>query len=155
MIGSPGAQEAQKRQAVLVGYGVKLGTTKTADAQTRSRPRPRQRRRSQRPSAPAPARPQPHPLASAACLAVSELATGLSVLAKPPVRKLAKDLGVDLTAVTGTGTDGVITRDDVQAAATGPRRQPRPASLVRARDGTASARSASRSGACASTWRPR
>jgi pyruvate dehydrogenase E2 component (dihydrolipoamide acetyltransferase) len=37
--------------------------------------------------------------------------------AKPPVRKLAKDLGVDLTAVTGTGPDGRITRDDIQAAA--------------------------------------
>lgn len=38
------------------------------------------------------------------------------VLAKPPVRKLAKDLGVDLRALTGTGPDGVITRDDVLAA---------------------------------------
>ena len=36
-------------------------------------------------------------------------------LAKPPVRKLAKDLGVDLRAVTGTGAGGVITRDDVRA----------------------------------------
>ena len=38
-------------------------------------------------------------------------------LAKPPVRKLAKDLGVDLTAVTGSGDGGVITRADVEAAA--------------------------------------
>lgn len=38
-------------------------------------------------------------------------------LAKPPVRKYAKDLGVDLTTVTGTGPDGVITRADVEAAA--------------------------------------
>lgn len=38
------------------------------------------------------------------------------VLAKPPVRKLAKDLGVDLTAVVGSGDGGVITRDDVLAA---------------------------------------
>ena len=37
-------------------------------------------------------------------------------LAKPPVRKLAKDLGVDLTTVTGTGPSGSITRDDVQGA---------------------------------------
>jgi len=36
------------------------------------------------------------------------------------VRKLAKDLGVDLAALTGTGPDGVITREDVQAAAAGP-----------------------------------
>ncbi|BCW70319.1 dihydrolipoamide acetyltransferase component of pyruvate dehydrogenase complex [Arthrobacter sp. NicSoilB8] len=32
----------------------------------------------------------------------------------PPVRKLAKDLGVDLEAVTGTGEHGLITRDDVR-----------------------------------------
>jgi 2-oxoisovalerate dehydrogenase E2 component (dihydrolipoyl transacylase) len=35
-------------------------------------------------------------------------------LAKPPVRKLARDLGVDLGAVTGTGPGGVITREDVR-----------------------------------------
>ena len=39
------------------------------------------------------------------------------VLAKPPVRKLAKDLGVDLVTVTATGPNGSITRDDVTAAA--------------------------------------
>ncbi len=38
-------------------------------------------------------------------------------LAKPPVRKLAKDLGVDLTTLTGSGEGGVITRADVEAAA--------------------------------------
>src|SRR5919202_1600508 len=41
-------------------------------------------------------------------------------LAKPPVRKLAKDLGIDLTALTGSGSGGVITRADVEAAAAGP-----------------------------------
>lgn len=40
-------------------------------------------------------------------------------LAKPPVRKLAKDLGVDLTVLTGSGPSGSITRDDVHGAATG------------------------------------
>jgi 2-oxoisovalerate dehydrogenase E2 component (dihydrolipoyl transacylase) len=35
------------------------------------------------------------------------------VIAKPPIRKLAKDLGVDLAALTGTGIAGEITRDDV------------------------------------------
>src|SRR5699024_6977905 len=39
------------------------------------------------------------------------------VLAKPPVRKLAKDLGVDLACVPGTGPGGIITRDDVREAA--------------------------------------
>lgn len=37
--------------------------------------------------------------------------------AKPPVRKLAADLNVDLTSLTGSGPDGVITREDVLAAA--------------------------------------
>jgi pyruvate dehydrogenase E2 component (dihydrolipoamide acetyltransferase) len=39
------------------------------------------------------------------------------VLAKPPVRKLARDLGVDLGGLDGTGPSGSITRDDVHAAA--------------------------------------
>ncbi|QPL66574.1 2-oxo acid dehydrogenase subunit E2 [Streptomyces clavuligerus] len=38
-------------------------------------------------------------------------------LAKPPVRKLAKDLGVDLATVVPSGPDGIITREDVHAAA--------------------------------------
>ena len=37
------------------------------------------------------------------------------VLAKPPVRKLAKDLGVDLDTVTPTGPGGIVTREDVIA----------------------------------------
>lgn len=37
-------------------------------------------------------------------------------LAKPPVRKLAKELGVDLSSLTPTGPNGTVTRDDVQAA---------------------------------------
>jgi pyruvate dehydrogenase E2 component (dihydrolipoamide acetyltransferase) len=38
------------------------------------------------------------------------------VLAKPPVRKLAKDLGVDLATLTATGPNGSITRADVEGA---------------------------------------
>jgi 2-oxoisovalerate dehydrogenase E2 component (dihydrolipoyl transacylase) len=37
-------------------------------------------------------------------------------LAKPPVRRYAKDCGVDLATVRGTGQGGVITRADVDAA---------------------------------------
>jgi 2-oxoisovalerate dehydrogenase E2 component (dihydrolipoyl transacylase) len=39
------------------------------------------------------------------------------VLAKPPVRKLARDLGIDVQTLHGTGPDGAITRADVEAAA--------------------------------------
>ncbi len=40
-------------------------------------------------------------------------------LAKPPVRKLAKDLGVDLASLTPTGPGGTVTRADVEGAAGG------------------------------------
>ncbi|MCY1157774.1 MAG: 2-oxo acid dehydrogenase subunit, partial [Citricoccus sp.] len=48
-------------------------------------------------------------------------ATGERPRSTPPVRKLAKDLGLDLADITGTGTDGVVTRDDVKRAADGGR----------------------------------
>jgi pyruvate dehydrogenase E2 component (dihydrolipoamide acetyltransferase) len=44
-------------------------------------------------------------------------AASAPVLAKPPVRRLAKDLGVDLASVRGTGDAGTITREDVQRVA--------------------------------------
>jgi pyruvate dehydrogenase E2 component (dihydrolipoamide acetyltransferase) len=53
----------------------------------------------------------------------------LRPLAKPPVRKYAKDLGVDLTTVTGSGEGGVITRADVDAAASGTSAAESPAAL--------------------------
>jgi 2-oxoisovalerate dehydrogenase E2 component (dihydrolipoyl transacylase) len=40
-------------------------------------------------------------------------AAGNPVIAKPPIRRLAKDLGVDLSAVVATGSRGDITREDV------------------------------------------
>lgn len=39
------------------------------------------------------------------------------VLAKPPVRKLAKDLGVDIASLVASGPGGTVTRADVEAAA--------------------------------------
>ena len=39
------------------------------------------------------------------------------VLAKPPARRVAADLGIDLSTVTGTGPQGAVTRSDVKAAA--------------------------------------
>ncbi|MBD3777934.1 MAG: 2-oxo acid dehydrogenase subunit E2 [Micrococcales bacterium] len=40
---------------------------------------------------------------------------GGRALAKPPVRKLARDLGVDLDSVQPTGPGGIVTREDVLA----------------------------------------
>ncbi|WKE70650.1 dihydrolipoamide acetyltransferase family protein [Streptomyces sp. WP-1] len=93
------AEEAKPaaRQPVLVGYGVSTSATK------------RRPRKGPEVTVPAPAQPELNGHTPAA--------DSPRPLAKPPVRKLAKDLGVDLTAVTPSGPDGIITREDVHAAA--------------------------------------
>ena len=117
------APEGEKRQPVLVGYGV-------AESPTKRRPR-------KSPSGgQAAAQPPADAGRDAARVAVQgELnghrdtadsvpapepglnGTAARPLAKPPVRKLAKDLGIDLATVIPTGPGGVVTREDVHAAA--------------------------------------
>ena len=71
----------------------------------------------------------PARVSAAAVSAHAEQVVGeVHVLAKPPVRKLARDLGVDLRALTGTGPQGTITRADVEAASNGA--APEPAAAV-------------------------
>lgn len=106
--------EPKGRTPVLVGYGV-------AESSTKRRPR---KGTAAAPEAAAVAAavqaelnghgasaPAPAATAPAGALA------GGRPLAKPPVRKLAKDLGIDLATVVPTGKDGIITREDVHAAA--------------------------------------
>ncbi|SBT53602.1 dihydrolipoamide acetyltransferase family protein [Micromonospora narathiwatensis] len=108
------------RTAVLVGYGPRTTAAKRrprkgdAPAQAKATPAtPVQ-------AAPVQAAPTPvAPVAPAPAVNGTGRSGGL-VLAKPPVRKLAKDLGVDLTALTGSGPLGSITREDVQRAASAP-----------------------------------
>jgi pyruvate dehydrogenase E2 component (dihydrolipoamide acetyltransferase) len=50
-----------------------------------------------------------------------EVESGRPPLAKPPVRRIARDLGIDLTQVPGTGPGGTITAEDVVTAAQGGR----------------------------------
>jgi len=64
-------------------------------------------------AAPAPRLESPVALVPASATTPSEV----RALAKPPVRKLAKDLGIDLTTLRPSGPGGVITRADVEAAA--------------------------------------
>ena len=54
-------------------------------------------------------------------------------LAKPPVRRLARDLGLDLDAVQGTGPEGTITADDVLTAAVLSRGMPEAAAGITSR----------------------
>jgi pyruvate dehydrogenase E2 component (dihydrolipoamide acetyltransferase) len=46
------------------------------------------------------------------------LSSAEKILAKPPIRKLAKDLGVDLSKISGSGVGGEILREDVVNGAT-------------------------------------
>ncbi|WP_053206463.1 dihydrolipoamide acetyltransferase family protein [Jiangella muralis] len=102
------AEPAEERQAVLVGYGPRSTTAKR-------RQRKEPAATATEPVAPEPVAPEP-----VAPEPVAAPVARVSVLAKPPVRKLAKDLGVDLAAVAPSGPNGTITRDDVQAAAAAP-----------------------------------
>ncbi|MFN2625601.1 MAG: dihydrolipoamide acetyltransferase family protein [Mycobacteriales bacterium] len=106
--GTIGGTAPGGRTSVLVGYGPRSTTAKRRKRVDRPTPDGASSDGQQLPAPPTPGRAAAH--------AVS--ATG-RVKAKPPVRKLAKDLGVDLLGLTGTGPDGVVTRDDVQLAATG------------------------------------
>ncbi|MEU4472688.1 dihydrolipoamide acetyltransferase family protein [Micromonospora sp. NPDC023888] len=101
------------RTAVLVGYGPR---TTAAKRRPRKGAVPTQ---AEAPVAPAPVTPAPvtpQPVGNGNGGPV----TGGLVLAKPPVRKLAKDLGVDLSTLTGSGPLGSITREDVQRAVNSP-----------------------------------
>jgi 2-oxoisovalerate dehydrogenase E2 component (dihydrolipoyl transacylase) len=110
------------RTAVLVGYGPRTTAAKR-------RPRKDAGAAPAAASAAAPAAPAA-PAAAAAPAVVAPVAAAPAVveaepvsaeraLAKPPVRKLARDLGVDLDRLTGTGPQGSITRDDVLQASNG------------------------------------
>ncbi len=116
IIGSP-APKAE-RQAVLVGYGVKLGTTSRRTRKAAAASTTATAAAVAPPAPPAPKPPAPVQATPAANGSATARAGG-PALAKPPVRKMARDLGVDLAELTGTGPNGSITRDDVQLAATG------------------------------------
>jgi 2-oxoisovalerate dehydrogenase E2 component (dihydrolipoyl transacylase) len=109
--GEPGG-----RQPVLVGYGVKPGSTRRRPrkaAPTRPAPYPAT------PSAPGASRPASPPAGTSQPVPPADRSA--RALAKPPVRKLARDLGVDLASLAGTGPQGSVTREDVQRAAGEPR----------------------------------
>ncbi|HEX4442409.1 MAG TPA: dihydrolipoamide acetyltransferase family protein [Galbitalea sp.] len=103
-----------ERNSVLVGYG--------PEVETGNRPKRRRGAASRTPSAPAePATGGRVAQAEPARIEASEPEAPASQASRPrttpPVRKFAADLGVDLAFVTPSGDDGLITRSDVQAAA--------------------------------------
>jgi pyruvate dehydrogenase E2 component (dihydrolipoamide acetyltransferase) len=127
LVGSPAPKaDTEEKIEVLVGSGPKTGKL------TR---RPRKSD-----SAPAAAAPAPVQPARVSAAAVGQRAAAVAadaevhVLAKPPVRKLARDLGVDLRRLAGSGPNGTITRDDVEAAVGSPDRSAAAAPAARTID---------------------
>jgi 2-oxoisovalerate dehydrogenase E2 component (dihydrolipoyl transacylase) len=113
------------RTAVLVGYGPRTGAAKRRPRKdaggTPSAPAAASAAAPAAPAASAPTASAPVVEAPVAVEPepVSEPVSGERALAKPPVRKLARDLGVDLDRLTGSGPQGSITRDDVLQASNG------------------------------------
>jgi len=116
--GKIGGEAPGGRTAVLVGYGPRT---------TEAKRRPRKGAAPSASPAQAPAAvavqvpepvvvTEPEPVVAKS----NEPAGSVHVLAKPPVRKLAKDLGIDLAAVTATGPGGIITRADVEGHTAAP-----------------------------------
>ena len=108
--------------ATLVGYGAKETSSKRRPRKGASVPAPAAAATPAAPVAPVAPAAEAVPSAPAAAPAAqaqpaSAPASPGKPLAKPPVRRLAKDLGVDLSQVTPTGPRGDVTRDDVHAAA--------------------------------------
>jgi 2-oxoisovalerate dehydrogenase E2 component (dihydrolipoyl transacylase) len=97
--------EAEKPGSVLVGYGTKTHAGS-------------RRRRGAQPAAPGAASAAAASVTGSARPQSVPAAAASTIIAKPPIRKLAKDLGVDLAEVTATGLAGEITRDDVVRQAT-------------------------------------
>jgi pyruvate dehydrogenase E2 component (dihydrolipoamide acetyltransferase) len=97
------ASIGEGREAVLVGYGVANEDGVAT-------------RKHRRQGAPRPTAPEP--VAAAPVAAVATVST-LAPRSTPPVRLYAKQHGIDLATLAGTGRDGLITRDDVERALSG------------------------------------
>lgn len=104
-----------ERQPVLVGYGVREGGATTRRARRGSPTGPVA-------SAPLAADEAPPPFPAA------PPAADRPVRAKPPVRKLARERGIDLAAIVPSGEHGEVTRADVLGATAA--QAPRPASTA-------------------------
>jgi pyruvate dehydrogenase E2 component (dihydrolipoamide acetyltransferase) len=101
------ASIGEGREAVLVGYGV----ANEDGVATRKHRRAGRNGAVSAPPAPTPSTPTP--------AAPTVTTSALAPRSTPPVRLYAKQHGVDLATLAGTGRDGLITRNDVEQALSG------------------------------------
>jgi 2-oxoisovalerate dehydrogenase E2 component (dihydrolipoyl transacylase) len=105
------ASVGEGREAVLVGYGV---ANEDGVATRKHR-----RRGAEAPTPPTPPTPPVESPPSVPAATPPSAAVAYAPRSTPPVRLYAKQHGLDLAKVAGTGRDGVITRDDVDRALNG------------------------------------
>ncbi len=105
----PQGDDGEEKQLTLVGYGPREGVGRRRRRPSKAGADSANLSFNLPPASGAPAPPVEEP----------EPAREVSprTLAKPPVRKLAKDLGVDLATVTPTGPNATVSREDVRTAA--------------------------------------
>lgn len=109
---APGEEPAApKREPNLVGYGAVVESSGRPARRPRNLP-PVERSADTTPAGAAPVRIEP--AETTVIEARAGVPSGDRPRSTPPVRKLARDHGVDLALVTGTGPSGLITREDVQ-----------------------------------------
>ncbi|MCC3289703.1 dihydrolipoamide acetyltransferase family protein [Arthrobacter sp. zg-Y1110] len=126
----PSAPAGEAPAASLTGTGPKPDAVRrrprrpvSSGAPAAAKPEPAARPAAAAPAAPAPAPADPATPASPAASAPASSGTAAvqdrvnrliqRVLAKPPVRKAAKDLGINLSDVTATGASGEVTKQDL------------------------------------------
>src|SRR5450631_261355 len=109
--GTTGEAATDERVANLVGYGPRVTSGKRRPRKSQSAASTTTAQLNQAFS------PVPAHSESLAAGPVFVASPGGKALAKPPVRKLARDLGVDLSQVVGSGQDGIVSRADVEAYA--------------------------------------
>ncbi|RYG78548.1 2-oxo acid dehydrogenase subunit E2 [Yimella sp. RIT 621] len=108
-------EDEEERVANLVGYGAVAGSTQRRARRT-APPAPPSRKSAELAGQVAGSADTPQPKSAELAGQVAGSADNRGkVLAKPPVRKFAKDNGVDLSAITPSRPDGVITRAEVEA----------------------------------------
>jgi 2-oxoisovalerate dehydrogenase E2 component (dihydrolipoyl transacylase) len=124
IVGSPAPKaETEEKITVLVGSGPKTGKLTRRARKPAAESAPEAEVEVEAPAERADDQRQPARVSAAAVAAKAEQVVAradtadVHVLAKPPVRKLARDLGVDLRRISGTGPNGTVSRSDVEAAA--------------------------------------
>lgn len=108
----PGPGDADQSGNVLIGYGT-------------SSARRRRHRATRSPAAiPATASPAPGTAATDDSTVPPLVTNGRVPVASPLIRQLARNAGVDITTIPGSGHSGLITRHDVDAAINARRAEP-------------------------------